>query len=656
VLDGQDETKTVRVHGVLALPSKEARGYKVVLLVNGQPAPELPIIDEKAGVLDGVVRVGPGESRIQVRISNPWGTVGYSNEVSLHYVRPPIVKTLEHEPVPGRALMNLTAEVFSLSALSDKLVRITVNERESVAKEVRIERGKQNLWTVRLRGVPLDAGRREQKLAVYVSNAEAECRRPGVHAVQSAMVLPAPEVDFLEPRQNLSVSTPFVTIRFQVRSEGELERVSFQQQGRPDKPIELAGVHREGTRSELTKEIEVELRPGPNVLSVDAVSVSGRRPDAPHLVLNYVPPPLRVEIDTLTEGGVEGRPLPPSDRDRRGFLFPRASSGQVWLHGHIHWPDKGRAWQDDYFLLRVFVNGFQQFPVFVQRKASDTAKTTFATPLLLSRVKGNRVSLVATRQDPASNAECIVDCRAPITRQRMHVLALSTHSRPGDLEKRIVKAITARRAEEPGSATAFEKGDIHTLTGPRASPHFLNTELAKLETKMHQQQRTAAIRGKPSNDVLILYYEGAETINEEGHFFETLADSGKGNTLGMRCDKLVDYLSKVPGAQVLLLDVDRPARTAEELSRDKIKSWERSYPDARTHIVVMRCAHRGAPGGPGTVRLLPVLQRTIPRANRLSRLVALVEEVIAASDDAALLIFKSYVPTELADLLVGSPP
>jgi hypothetical protein len=389
------------------------------------------------------------------------------------------------------------------------------------------------------------------------------------------------------------------------------------------------------------------------VLSEAAVSVRGRLPNSPQLVLNYAPPPLRVEIEHLTEDR-GGRALVKSHgKDRGKLVFPETASGQVWLHGHISWADKGPG-RDDSFLLRVFVNGFQQYPERIERKSNEL-ETPFRIQLLLNRAKSNHINLVASRQDAGGDAECTVDCRNPVTRQRLYVLALSARSPSDQLRERILNAINSRRTEKRDQASAFEHVKVTALTGDRASPNVLGTQLYFLEEEMRQNHLAALDERKPMNDVLMIYYEGGETIDEDGHFFETQVGFGKADPHGMSCDKLVDYLSKVPGAHVLLLDVERAAQAAEDIARDKIESWKRSYPDVLSHVVVMRCAHRGAARLPGQVRLLPVLQQTIPRAGRLIKLVALVENVLSSANDPGLLIFRSYVPIDLADLMIGPP-
>src|SRR5262249_153743 len=146
---------------------------------------------------------------------------------------PVLVREPAHEPVPGTSLLNLRVPVQSMAPLERDSVHIEVNGSEVIPKEVRIDPGETNRWTIRLSRVPLDAGSREQKMALHFANTEAPCRSPAIFTIRSAAVLPAPEAEFLEPRQDTAVSNSHATVRFQIRSEGKLETVRLLRDGRP---------------------------------------------------------------------------------------------------------------------------------------------------------------------------------------------------------------------------------------------------------------------------------------------------------------------------------------------------------------------------------------------------------------------------------------
>src|SRR5262249_18535682 len=124
------------------------------------------------------------------------------------------------------------------------------------------------------------------------------------------------------------------------------------------------------------------------------------------------------------------------------------------------------------------------------------------------------------------------------------------------------------------------------------------------------------------NEILMIYYEGRERINDKGHFFETYSPS-KEIAFGMPCRNLPDFLETFPAAHVVLLDVDRPALAKPDPSRDEIKGWGDKFLNTHTHVVVMRWA-RHKEQGRDPVGFIPVLQKQIPQAPRLSKLIDLI--------------------------------
>jgi WD40 repeat protein len=650
VFPGPDDKRTISLRG--KLEERGARGYDIDLLVNGKLAPKP---DVKAGTLSGEAVVEPGPSILQVRVSNKWETKDYPIAISFTPDPPTIQSPLKYDPVKGEPLLNLEAKVISPIKPEPASVRVEVNGRETAGNEkatVKKVEGEKNLWIVRLRGVPLDAHSPKQEIALSLSHTYAKCREPGRCTVELEKVFPPPEAEFLEPRVNTSVSTAQVMVRFRVRSTLPLPlvRVRLLQEGQPDEPVDVREVPKEGDKYVLTGSWKVKLRPGPNRLSLEAVSLSGRLPNNPQLVLTYVPPPFHIDIKHVTENFLAGPAVSPLPGDRSVLVFSGVTSGRVWLHGQISWADK----QVKGVLLRSFVNGFQQAPVEVKRQGGE-AQTLFEVGLLLNR-KDNRVRLAASPCDDDGATECTIDCAKPFTRQNLYVLALSTRSQPDQLRKQLQNAFNTQRAGAP--AKAFPEPIIlEPLTGDKVHPHDLNRQLKKLEREMAVQRG----RDKLMNDVLIIYYEGGETINEDGHFFCAPGSAGPADPSCIPCDKLVRYLSDLPGAHVLLLDVERSARA--EVAQDRIVNWKarKDSPQVRTHVAVMRCALRPKASRPGGVRLLPVVKKTIQAKDPLGlgQLIALVKDTLEKSEDAGaglLIIGPPIVPPELVDLKVGSSP
>jgi WD40 repeat protein len=643
---GPENKKRISVRGKLEPPG--ARHTKVDLLVNGKLAPQQLKVDEKAGTLSGEAVVEPGPSILQVRVSNKWETKDYP--IAIFYrPDPPTIKSPLKYGVKDKPFLNLEARVISPIRPEPASVQVKVNGRVTAgAEKAEIkEDGEKYHWIVRLGGVPLDAHNPEQEITLTLGHAYANCVKPGRRTVKLKEVFDPPEAEFLEPRVDTSVSTDQVTVRFQVRSDAPLVRVRLLQEGQPDQQVDLTKeVPKEGDKYVLRDSWEVKLRPGENRLSLEAVSSSGRLPNNPQLVLRYVQPPFRIEIKQVTENPLAGPvAVQPLRVDRTGLVLPGVTSGHVWLHGQISWANQ-RAGGPENLHIGAFVNGFQQWPKDVKRQAGQT-ETPFSMELLLNR-ENNRVRLDASPCDKEGPTEFTIACAKPITRQRLYVLALSTRSKADQLRSQLQKAFKSHRTE--ASAKAFpEPLILEPLTDYRVTEHFLDGQLTPLRMQM------AAERARePMNDVLIIYYEGGETINKDGHFFCAPGSTGPAAPSCISCAKLVRYLSNLPGAHVLLLDVERSARAEKE--HDTVEKW-RDTPQGPAHVAVMRCALHPKPNRPGSVRLLPVLEKKIQDKDRLGELIKVVQDALENStDDGLLIVGPPYVPSELVNLKVGSSP
>jgi hypothetical protein len=650
---GEAGTTTVRLRGRVELP-RDRHPYRAVVLVNDREAAEAPAIDEAAGTLTAAVAVGAGESRIRVRLSNAWGMVSASEETQVRYLRPPRVLELKQVWAGDKPALNLEARVRSPLPLLPNSVKVAVNRQEAPAARARVGPPADGVQVVRLEDVPLEAGSKENRVLVWVSNAEAECREPGAITVEAADVLPPPVLEFLQPRQNLGVSRPGLAVRYLVRSVSPLASARLVRDGRPPLPLDPSAAVRDAAgQFELAGEQEVELAPGANHLRLEAVNASGRRVSPP-LVVTYTPPPFRLVIDGLEPFKPAGPAVPPQRLSRGRIAFPEGvENGHVRLHGHILWGDDRAARAQEDVPVRAFVNGFQQMPVRLRPSAgADRLQTPFEASLLLNWEKHNHVSLVASGQDADDRSEFVVDCRRPVTRQRLHLLVLSPEGQDaGELKAQVLRAVQARAGADGLKTPAFEDVELYgPLVGSQVRAPYVYGQLFNIKTMID-----LAPEGAPMSDVVMIYYQGGESVNEQGNFFQTHAGRGPGEAreTGIPCDKLVEFLAAMPGAHLLLLDVER-GRPAGG-GRDKIVRWQDDYPEAQTHVGVLRYAWRGKAAPPVEARLISTMGKAIPRAARLNQVIRLMGEMIAASRNADLVIYK-YVPQDLQELLVGGGP
>lgn len=306
--------------------------------------------------------------------------------------------------------------------------------------------------------------------------------------------------------------------------------------------------------------------------------------------------------------------------------------------------------------IRVFVNGFQQPLARFKRSAgASQLQTPFEADLLLNRDKDNHVRLAVPGQDAADHTEFVVDCRQPVKQQRLRLLTLSPRGKDGgELTEQVLQAIHSSPTAQELKAPAFEEVKPYgPLVGWQVEAPFIYGQLFTIKTEID-----VAREGSPMNDVVMIYYQGGEAINEHGNFFQTYAGQGQGTVkeFGMPCDELVQFLAETGGAHVLLLDVDRypPAGSPQPgLVRDKIVHWKDDYPQAEAHVGVLRDAWLGKTDPPRETRLITTMGKIIPQAGRLSQVVALMEKTLATLRNSDVVIY-TYVPNDLQGLLVGA--
>src|SRR4029077_20922900 len=120
--------------------------------------------------------------------------------------------------------------------------------------------------------------------------------------------------------------------------------------------------------------------------------------------------------------------------------------------------------------------------------------------------------------------EFLADCKAPETRQRLHLLALGARGDSGDEVKR--RALRAAR-DAPGgggpATTSFDPVIVYgPLVGYRVSPEYIYNQLAMIRAHILD----LGCAGPAANDVVLIYYRGGESVDQSGNFLRT--DAGPG--------------------------------------------------------------------------------------------------------------------------------
>jgi hypothetical protein len=388
---------------------------------------------------------------------------------------------------------------------------------------------------------------------------------------------------------------------------------------------------------------EVLLEPGENPLRVEAHNDGG--PEQRTAMVVLVVRPAHIEVEQLQGQGPRGETVAgrvgPDDR----LAFPPVKSGRVWLRGKVRWGHPNDPQLKERFLVRVHVNGFQQLPVALGRPAPGSRERPFKAELLLNFEKDNQVavSVPGLPQEESSRGVFAVDCRAPAKGQHLHLVLLA----PGDRdEKRLTDlALGALRAHATAphlhKGRGFEQVQVHALTD-HVEPGDVFARLRDVEAGL----RRRAGQGAP-NDVVLIYYHGAETVDPMGHYLWMSGTrvSPRVRESALEMAVLVErYFSAFPGAQVVLMDV---AHRGPGPMLPLSKVGRPADPWAHGHaFALLRHVWADTVGQPGKARLLEELAAELPRSENLNELAGALAARFRTFDGAASL-FDLYLPSAL---------
>jgi hypothetical protein len=156
--------------------------------------------------------------------------------------------------------------------------------------------------------------------------------------------------------------------------------------------------------------------------------------------------------------------------------------------------------------------------------------------------------------------------------------------------------------------------------------------------------RQNIIERKSASDVVIIYYQGRESIDSSGRFLFHASDRS------IASDYLERLFANVPGAQILFLDVtrDRPddMKRPEDINRI---AWP-------AHIGVLRYAWQEQGASPVDARLIASLADATAKASRLVDVESYVSVRYRQLKEtyADALKYEPYLPESLADLTIGA--
>src|SRR5262249_25562504 len=141
----------------------------------------------------------------------------------------------------------------------------------------------------------------------------------------------------------------------------------------------------------------------------------------PALLVNYVPPPVRVVLDSLEPQDAAAPRRAISERPDGTLTCEPPTKARLWLHGRVIWDQADRrpaAKQQ----VSVYVNGSQQWRGELAPAAASKLERPFKAEILLNRPKGNLIEIdLPGLKLPEYPGVLVVDCRQPLPKQWLHV-------------------------------------------------------------------------------------------------------------------------------------------------------------------------------------------------------------------------------------------
>ena len=289
----------------------------------------------------------------------------------------------------------------------------------------------------------------------------------------------------------------------------------------------------------------------------------------------------------------------------------------------------------------MLVNGFQQLPAQLEPAAGGSRERAFRTDLLLSQAANNRVeiALPGLEQDASNRTEFLVNCKDPARAQRLHLILVSLNEEDAKgLDSKFLKLL------EP----AFEGVDVYgPQVGYRAGRAYVLQQLQKVRYRIQGLTNARA----PTNHIVVFYYQGGESVNAQGNFFQTSlhAANAAQRQNALTCDDLVEFVGQTPGAHVLLFDVDRqPVKSID--AKDKLARWNYNYPDVESQVALLRYAWLAGTAEPRDLRLVQALQQAVPQAKSLGEVTEQVYELARSSYYPESLKVDKYVADEMQNM------
>jgi WD40 repeat protein len=587
------------VSGALAAPGKRPFALRVVVTSRGTGRSREfdAAADPARGRWQAGVALFPGENLLGYVVSYDGGRQELRREglFPVRYARRPVIAGAAPVDAGAGATGNLALAVLSGDPPGELWVGGERVGFRPPSRPLRLFGAP--VWVLRAGGVPVaPRGERLKQLAVAVRTAEGESRRVGV-AVLGAPPKPAPPplIQLGYSGGSVSAGQPLGPVgeqafRFALKltSESRLARLEVWHAAGGDATGEVVGglnpaaaAAAAGGGFELTAAPALRLRPGVNRVRVVAANAGGESSVA--FTVSYTPPPVRVVIDSIREPG--GAPIPVAPGPA-GDL--RVGKGVVEVEGRVVWDFDGEPVGRDPHLAAVFVaDGVAHLPVRVAPARGGKERKFSGRVYLNARGGTDSRGPGATRvsvelraggrpvaRQAADGGAVTVTSREPLRKQRLHVVMLGVGVPEAQRRELVRNVVLALGGELPGGNPHFTEGrfarkgfDFAYLYSPRlgyTKPGDLNALL--LAVRADIEQRTMRPGDEWVNDVVVLYYHGADWFEKDGrwlgHSATTLAGSAGAN-LAAHAIRM-DGLPEVPGLLLRVVNVVSPDAPAGE--------------------------------------------------------------------------------------------
>jgi hypothetical protein len=396
--------------------------------------------------------------------------------------------------------------------------------------------------------------------------------------------------------------------------------------------LSKAPANADGAR-EVTLDFPIEARD--NVLRVEAVSEGGAATPA-EVVVNYVPLPVWVVFEKLDDPS-RAQPVEATHLPGGRVSFPAMGEGRVELRGYVAWNEEGDERLRQAKQVRVYVNGFQQPPAELLEAAPGSRQRRFTARLILSQPM-NKVEIQLPPecgQDVQSRPYFELACKHPLERQQLYLLVISPKAEDlKALEKRALAAFKTK---------AFVEPVIVPLIGEEVNNQAVLGRLGYIRRQIARRASEGA-----TNDVVMVYYTGADRVDGKGHYLKGGQDDPDLRLSGISCEGLVKFLPDVLGAQMLFLDVTHQQGEGGD-RKDLVQHWP---PEAPAVVLRAGWLDLGKPEPPDA-QVLTAWQKTTAGASLLKEVVSGVGSLFRPFEEGKAMRYDKVVPASMENIPVG---